>query len=689
MRALALLLIVLALPQPVLATDPVIGDISEIIVTSQRQPQVQLLHSANIEQLDAGTLERVQHQHIHELMNRVAGVWVVRGSGQEHQTAMRSPVLGGAGACGGFLILEDSIPIRPASFCNISQLMEVNAEQASSVEVVRGPGNALFGSNAVHGIVNVLMPSPGDESAPNAAIEMGSNDYFRVRATTPFTGDANWLATAIYANDGGFRDSSGYSQSKLHLKRNWLSQGGDFTLALSATNLRQDSAGFIVGEDAYKDRELSRSNPNPDAFRDADSARLYGIWTRSLPSAELDIRPYIRRSKMRFLHHAMPGQPVEENGQVSAGLISAVTFSRTNSRTVTGIDLEWSDMYLEQFQAGPTAGSPMQRATRPQGWHYDYSATSLTGAAFVQTEINLGERTILSGGMRFEYTHYDYRNHMVSGNTRDDGSVCGAGGCLYSRPGDREDTFQNISPNLSANFRINTNTSLFVSLAHGFRAPQSLELYRLQNGQLVTDLDSESVGSAELGLRKSSEGLAADIVVYAMQKRDSVFRDSEGFNVSGARSRHRGIEATVNWQAAEAWRLYANLSYAQHTYDFSAVGRGEDFVKGNDIDTAPRWLGSAELMFEPTTKLRLGLQVTAIGSYFLEPGNQFKYSGHVIGNLRAGIDLSNRTALVLRVNNVTDERIADRADYASRQYRYLPGRGREAFIEIRFSPFPL
>ena len=689
MRALLLLLIVLALPQPALATDPAVGDISEIIVTSQRQPQVQLLHSANIEQLGAGTLERVQHQHIHELMNRVAGVWVVRGSGQEHQTAMRSPVLGGAGACGGFLILEDSIPIRPASFCNISQLMEVNAEQASSVEVVRGPGNALFGSNAVHGIVNVLMPSPGDESAPNAAIEMGSNDYFRVRATTPFTGDANWLATAIYANDGGFRDSSGYSQSKLHVKRNWLSQGGGFTLALSATNLRQDSAGFIVGEDAYKDRELSRSNPNPDAFRDADSARLYGIWTRSLPSAELDIRPYIRRSKMRFLHHAMPGQPVEENGQVSAGLISAVTFSRTNSRTITGIDLEWSDMYLEQFQAGPTAGSPMQQETRPQGWHYDYSATGLTGAAFVQTEINLGERTILSGGVRFEYTHYDYRNHMVSGNTRDDGSVCGAGGCLYSRPDDRKDTFQNISPNLSANFRINTNTSLFVSLAHGFRAPQSLELYRLQNGQLVTDLDSESVGSAELGLRKSSEDLAADIVVYAMQKRDSVFRDSEGFNVSGARSRHRGIEATVNWQAAEAWRLNANLSYARHTYDFSAVGRGEDFVKGNDIDTAPRWLGSAELMFDPTTKLRLGLQVTAIGSYFLEPGNQFKYSGHVIGNLRAGIDLSNRTALVLRVNNVTDERIADRADYASRQYRYLPGRGREAFIEIRFSPFPL
>ena len=87
--------------------------------------------------------------------------------------------------------------------------------------------------------------------------------------------------------------------------------------------------------------------------------------------------------------------------------------------------------------------------------------------------------------------------------------------------------------------------------------------------------------------------------------------------------------------------------------------------------------------------MRLGMQVTGIGSYFLEPGNQFKYSGHVIGNLRAGLQLTDTVSLVLRINNATDERIADRADYASRQYRYLPGRGREVFAEIRYLPFPL
>ena len=125
-----------------------------------------LQHAGNIAQLDGRTLQWLQAQHIHEAMNRVAGAWVVRGSGQEHQTAIRSPVLGGGGACGGFLPLEDGIPVRPASFCNVNQFIELYPEEARAIEVIRGPGNALYGSNALHGTLNVLMPVPGDIPSP-------------------------------------------------------------------------------------------------------------------------------------------------------------------------------------------------------------------------------------------------------------------------------------------------------------------------------------------------------------------------------------------------------------------------------------------------------------------------------------------------------------------------------------------
>jgi outer membrane receptor protein involved in Fe transport len=660
--------------------------ISEVVVTAQRRPQPKRFYAGNIKRIDVKTLERVQHQHLNELMTRVPGAWVVRGSGQEHQTAIRSPVLGGGGSCGGFLVLEDGIPIRPAGFCNINQFTEAMTEQAHSVEVIRGPGNALYGSNALHGIVNVLMPSPGDAPESHIALEAGANDFFRVRFTLPVNPDSSWLGSAVYADDGGFRDDSGYRQGKVHLKGGGSLLGGNLLVGFSATNLSQDTAGLIVGEDAYKDPAVNRSNPTPEAFRDVSSQRLYGIWTRSLPRFDLDVRPYARQSDMQFMHFAIPGQPIEDNGHHSFGVLSSATFTGTHHQIATGVDAEWSDIFLEQTQFGPAQGTPPVRETRPEGKHYDYGVNSISLAAFVQTGYQLNERISLGGGLRLEFMHYDYDNHMLSGNTRDDGTTCGFGGCLYSRPADRTDSFTNLAPKLSAIFKLSGESQLFANLARGFRVPQALELYRLQNGQQIADLESETIDSFEAGLRTSRQTWSADVVVYLMRKHDSVFRDSDGFNVSGGRSRHIGIETAIDWQLHPAWRFSLDASYASHTYDFDFSGRGESFVSGNDIDTAPHWLGSTELFYQPTNKLWLSLQWTILGEYYLDAANRFSYPGHSLAHLRASLQLSPKFNLLLRLNNITDEVIADRADYAARNYRYLPGRGREMFIEIRYLP---
>ena len=172
-----------------------------------------------------------------------------------------------------------------------------------------------------------------------------------------------------------------------------------------------------------------------------------------------------------------------------------------------------------------------------------------------------------------------------------------------------------------------------------------------------------------------------------MRKRDSIYRDAEGYNVSGARSKHRGIETDIDWQFAPAWALSIDATYARHTYDFDTVAaQGETFVSGRDVDTAPRWLGSAELQYRGNSRFDAALQWTMIGKYFIDAENQFTYPGHAIANLRTRVRLSDDLDMVLRLNNVTDRAIADRADYAFGNYRYFPGRGREFFAEFRYRP---
>ena len=65
----------------------------------------------NVSRVTRQQIERSAAHHPAELLNALPGVWVSRGNGQEHLTAIRSPVLTGPGACGAFLMLENGIPI--------------------------------------------------------------------------------------------------------------------------------------------------------------------------------------------------------------------------------------------------------------------------------------------------------------------------------------------------------------------------------------------------------------------------------------------------------------------------------------------------------------------------------------------------------------------------------------------------
>ncbi|MDH3303755.1 MAG: TonB-dependent receptor [Gammaproteobacteria bacterium] len=102
------------------------------------------------------------------------------------------------------------------------------------------------------------------------------------------------------------------------------------------------------------------------------------------------------------------------------------------------------------------------------------------------------------------------------------------------------------------------------------------------------------------------------------------------------------------------------------------LARGETFFSGNDVDSAPRWLGSAEVLFEPGNNAAFVLQWVSMGDYYLDAENRLRYPGHQLMNLRTRIDLSRRLSVTARFNNIFDEDIANRADYAFGQYRFFP-----------------
>ena len=338
-----------------------------------------------------------------------------------------------------------------------------------------------------------------------------------------------------------------------------------------------------------------------------------------------------------------------------------------NARVTAGLDLEIANGWLEENQESDDIGTPV----RPKGQHYDYNAWQWLASPYAQAELPLSQRLTLVGGLRLEWLRYDYDNHLPAGTFG-----------LFNRPADRSDSFTNLAPNLGLRFRPGEHTSIYTTLTRGFRAPQAAELYRLQAQQDVADLTSEAIDSLELGWRWQSPHLQIATTAFAMRKDHYILQDSARFNVSDGESRHVGLELGLD--ARNDLGLYASLAatWARQTYAFTKLTPGGELVDdGNDIDTAPRTLGSLRLGWSADLWLAEAEWVHQ-GRYYVTAAETQDYPGHDLLNLRASWSFTPEWTATLRLNNATDVLYADRADFAFGDYRYFPGREREAFFEL-------
>jgi outer membrane receptor protein involved in Fe transport len=653
-----------------------------ILVTASRVKENAMKLPLAWSTVNSETLELIDPIHINEVMQRVPGAWISRGNGQESIIALRSPVLTGAGGCGAFFAAADGISLRAPGFCNVNQLFDTNFEQAGRIEVIRGPATALYGSNAMHGVINVISAAPTEEIDNRLALEAGPYDYYRAKYRYSNTVGKHGISiSANGTTDGGYKDDSDYDQQKATVRHDYTGQQWDVRTVLDAANLNQNTAGFVKGYQAYKDNDLKKHNPNPNAYRDAWSVRLYSAASIALNDTNtLTLTPYLRDNDMEFLQHYLPWQPVEENAHDSLGLRATVQTNTDTLRWINGIDMEYTNASLKETQDEDF--SPNQ----PAGVHYDYQVDATGGAIYSQLRTQSDSPWEIDGGVRLEYTHYDYHNKTA------DGAPCGpaATNCRFYRPSDREDNFTDWSLNAGVSYSLTENHIAYLRLARGFRAPQATELYRLQGGQETANLNSEKIDNIELGLRGDWLGTTRyDVAVYYMHKDDVIFQDANRYNVSGAQTRHYGAELSLDYPINDSWSVGIDANVANHTYDSNIELLGSSGnIKGNDIDTAPRAFGSARLDWDLSAlagrSSRAELEWVYMDSYYLEPQNNHQYDGHSLLNLRITSDLTPRWSAGLRLTNLLDEDYAERADFGFGEYRYFVGQPRGAYLQISY-----
>jgi len=169
------------------ASGLAVGDVSlavarprldEVVVTASRRPEKMLDAPATIFSVSPeGTIERSAATPVDHLRD-VAGLDVASGGIVQSNVVARGF---NALFSGDLLMLVDNrFGFVPSLRVNVPSLIAPSREDVDHIEVLLGPGAALYGPNAANGVVHIVTKSPFESRGTTLAVEGGGRDFGRL-----------------------------------------------------------------------------------------------------------------------------------------------------------------------------------------------------------------------------------------------------------------------------------------------------------------------------------------------------------------------------------------------------------------------------------------------------------------------------------------------------------------------------
>ncbi|MEQ8412788.1 MAG: TonB-dependent receptor [Erythrobacter sp.] len=583
-------------------------------------------------------LEDRQVRDIAEALRDVPGVAV---SGVAGQTQVR---LRGSEA-NHVLVLVDGIEVSDP-FAGEFDLGTLQAEPGARVEVLRGPQSALYGPDAIGGVIAYQSASGRDLQGFSARIEGGTQGTANGAARYGANGQG-WdaaLSATVVSTDGqpNARPIDGGGTRDIGRDSYTVSGKGSVE---AASGLTFRAVGrYILTEGRFNNSDNDPASPTFGFIVDSPGTRfeneavyalvgaryeaLDGAWTHDLSAQIADIA--------RDTFGAAGRTNGSEGDRLKASYVTAYGFDTgAVSHTVT-FAVDWE---RERF-----------RNTDPSGFAFT------------------GRRRIENTGLVGEY-RLDARRFDVSAALRHD---------INDRFAD-ETTYR-----IGAGFDLTDTTRLRAAAASGIKNPGFFELFGFVDGRFIgnEDLRPEKSEGWEVGIDQS---LFADRVTVSATYFDSelegeiftTFPPPTFVATPGNRdtvSTQKGVEIALAAALGRAFSLNAAYSHIDSEEDGTTeVRRPEDIASAALTWTAPDDAASATLVVRHNG--------AALDDAFTDPSFvpvRVRLDDYTLVNINARVDLAEGIELFGRVDNLLDERYEQVFSFVS------PGRSAVIGLEARF-----
>lgn len=655
-----------------------------VVVSATREAERRGESSVTIDVLGADQIRDAHASHPAQLLDRLPGVHVSELSGEGHSMAIRQPIT----TKPMYLYLEDGVPTRATGFFNHNALYEVNLPQAGGVEVLKGPGTALYGSDAIAGVVNVLTEPPPATPQAELSLEGGTYGYERLLATagTPFS-DGGIRADLNLTRSQGWRDGADYDRQSATVR--WDHEGASGPTAhtvLTGTHVHQHDVYTLDQADYDAESTVNRS---PIAFRKVQALRLSSAleWDAG-SSSTISLTPYARYDVLQLIPYwQLTYDPqIWDTRNYSAGLLAKYRrdFQPLHARFIGGVDLDYSpgSFTADQIIMATRGPEDIWASYTTGARQYDYDVTYRSASPYVHLEITPTARLKVNGGLRLDLAGYVYDTKLPADESSDN---------LHRVPPSTTVNYSHLSPKLGATFDLGRGSSLYASYRHGFRAPSQGQLFQQGSADNTVGLEPVTVDSYEVGVRGQGWGkLVYQLSAYDMTIHDDIIDyvrpDNQRVATNAGETRHRGIEASIGAQVVSQLRLDASYSIAHQEYVHWSPSSTVSY-DGKLIDVAPRDLASVLLTYSPNILRggRVAFEWSHTGRYPADPANTHYYSGHELFNLHANYYVAPSIQIFARAINLANRRYAEIVTYTAFQgMQYNPGTPRTIYAGISY-----
>jgi vitamin B12 transporter len=381
------------------------------------------------------------------------------------------------------LMMIDGVPVNNSTTSEFDT-SRLTTDDLNRVEVVRGSGGALYGSQAIGGVVN-LITQEGSGTPRFSLLSMGGNRATENQALTfggaegrlAFSGSVSYFSTTGYriVNDNS-DNLSGVLRLDYHLDENTTIRSfARYTRANASLANFSNFENIANNPNAHQRNEFIFYKGEIDRrFGEHLSTRTSGYYVRD--QLRLNQVPFLEQAKVAFgsLNSESDNIPDETRG---ANLEAIYTWNE-NFRSLVGFDFKdrWAHSQSDIFYIDPSF--------------------SLTGCGAVGKDFRC---LTIFNARRQEYAGYVeqegrfFNGHLIAtGGFRIDGN---------SQFGEE------VSPAWSVAMPLQYGTTLRGSYSEGFRAPSFDELYfpGFGNPNLSPEISSEWDGGITKTFGESAE----------------------------------------------------------------------------------------------------------------------------------------------------------------------------------------